>query len=391
MAACFGTNVGELLRSLGITATPNPDLLSQQAGSIDNGRENLDVLAAVSRNRAFVEELSRVAGGLIAKYGASRLRSPQPYYNRLSGKMQAYPPISSGSTLGTADMYRSIVQTLGILVLNRVIDTEYELKVSPIDPVTGEYCLPNSEDSKLEEALGLPTAGILQLSKRVNNVNRRGFTFTGVDLEVSAAFGNNIVDVKGMSGFSWSDHKDKNSDRRLTESQPTQHTDGARTIAGSIIFPMFDEDPIRSFIPMEFFHGNSPIADTNVIGNGTEMAPTEVPPFDLSLVLSNEYGAISAMVMYGVTITDSGGSIMMRQLENEYVIQYKALGYDSWRPVDGGTERNVNPFRSGFQSTVMLERRRRYIIMGEQLGGDGFESRYQSVMTDISKSFNDLK
>lgn len=387
--ACFGNTVGEILEVAGIQVSPPRDLLNPNDGEILLGNPELDTLAGISRNQRYVRELTREVGKLISLRGAASLKGVRSYYNPRSGQYQPYPTFNDIGTLEVKDQFLRVAEALGVLAFNKVVTNASELNVPLIDRFTGDYCLPQDEEIEvaISRELGIPATGLFTVSQRFNNVNNFGFTFTGVDLDASAAFGSIITEVKGLQTVSWSSHRDKNSDRRTYEQKPTGHSRGSQTIAGSMVFTLFNEDPIRAMTPIEFFHGNTPIVGPEGLSNFDEMDPTDVPRFDLAIILQNEYGAQASMVIYGIDITDNGGSISMRQLENEVVIQYKALGIDPLKPVDTGTDREINIFGVGTKGAALFERRRRNLLLGDLAGGGNFEDVYTSTMDRVMEEF----
>src|SRR5690606_9531130 len=120
----------------------------------------------------------------------------------------------------------------------------------------------------------------------------------------TAIFGNKVVPVKGLVALSWSTHKDKNPDRRLNDSTPKRRSRGTASVAGTLIFNLFDEDPMRAISPNEFFHGHLAIGDSSGFSTFNETASVDLPPFDLMITFSNEYGSTSAMTIFGIDITD---------------------------------------------------------------------------------------
>jgi len=386
---CFGDIVEDILAAAGIKVLPPRDLLNPESGQIIRGRPQSDTLAGISRNPVYVREIIRETGRLLNRSNKAALKGTQKFYNKESGQYQPYPPFRQLGQLGTAAQFTTIAETLALLVFNKVIAPASKLNVPLIDKFTGEYCLPEEEEAEvaLSHALGIPTTGLFTLSQRFNNINRFGFTFTGVDLTAFAVFGSLVTEVKGLTMISWSSHRDKHSNRRTFERKPTSHARGAQTIAGSMVFTLFDEDPIRAMTPIEFFHGNNPITGPGGISEFNEMDPTEVPRFDIAISLTNEYGAISTMIIFGIDITDSGGAISMRQLENEIVIQFKALGLDPIKPVDVGNDRVVNMLGVGTKGAELFDRRRRNLLLGDLAAGNDFEEVYKNSMEKITDLF----
>jgi len=386
MAKVGGNTVKSILDITGYKVTIPSDI-TKDTGSIKQVSKDLDALAAVSRNKAYVEQLRIEVGTYMAKLNNASFRSPKKYYNKLTGKYQAFKPTTITNTLGTASSYMELAQSIAYLVQYKVIGINTKFNVKPINLYTGKFA--EKEDAvvkrEISELLGFPAAsGLITVSKRINDVNKFGYTYTAVDITANAAFGNIITEVKGLNAVSWSIHQDKNSDRRSHEDKPTQFTKGAKTYAGTLIFSLFNEDPARSFTPIEFFHGNSPIAPASGMTSFHEMDATELPAFDLILMFNNEYGASSSMMLWGVEFTDTGGSITTRQGENEVSFQYKCIGMDPITPVRKGTNGQINPWEPTAAGMARFEQSRQLQLMSS-MAGQNFEQMYKNSINSVYK------
>lgn len=386
-----GNKVGEILEIAGITPSsfggsgPVTNVTRQLPG-YQVGAKRLADLGPVTRNAAYVEQVKREAGRLMARLSAAQARNVNKYYNKRTGEFQPFPPQSVTDSLGTANIFINAAQQLALLVSQSIISEDTILNVQTIDLNTGNFSVADSQKLKNEIStiLGYPASGVVRLANRLNDINKFGATYTSVDIKAFAVFGNNtVVEVKGLTAVSWSRHKDKNSDRRSFESAPKQYTPGAKSYAGTLIFAMFNEDPIRAMSPLEFFHGNAPIAPANGLTAYEEMDATEYPSFDLAIIFSNEYGSSSTMNIWGVTITDDGGAVSTRQLENEISVQYKAVKVDPIVPVKRGPEGEINFFEPTFQGAELFEKKRRIALMNDY-AGQNFEEMYLSTIDDIS-------
>jgi len=400
MANCTGETVQQIIDIAGFEVDPPDDIASVSFNSGtgqpnkgilrkrpagDPNAADLHLLGIISRNQRYVEELRRKAGELIKRYQTANLRTPQQYYNRRTGKYQPFEPFSNRSPIDNTGIFLQLAWSLAVLVFNKAISPDTKLGVRPVDRNNGEFCTPDEVLAKniLAQELGFPSAGYLTLSSRATNVNRFGFTYTGVDLQANAVFGNLVTEAKGLNAVSWSIHADKNPDRRLHEKRPKAFTKGAETIAGTLIFTMFDEDPIRAITPNEFFHGHIPIANETGFTGFNENLATEVPAFDLFITLTNEYGATSAMTIWGVDITDAGGLISMRQLENEIAVQYKAMAMDPLKQVAPGPEGEIDFLTTEGQE--LFKKKRRFALM-QEVASENFEEMYNITMDTIFKN-----
>ena len=390
---CKGSTVSEILEIAGYDIDPPTNIESVEftsSGPTDGSYNksatspDLQFLGAVGKNPRYLNELRIKIGGISSKWIKSKLRVPRQSYNPKTGKYQSFPPISSSTTTGNTEVFLNFADILAALVFNRVIPKGRDLGVRPIDPYTGEFCSDDEVSAKaiVASELGFPNIGNITLATRKTNVNRFGYTFTAVDMEVSAVFGDKVTEVKGLNTLSWSIHADKNADRRLHERTANTRTMGGQTIAGTLIFTMFDEDPVRAMSPIQFFHGHMPIADSSGMSGFNENLPTEIPSFDLFITLTNEYGATSSMVIWGVDITDSGGMLSMRQLENEIAVQYVGMSMEPLKQVEPGPDGNIDFLTSeGIES---FQKKRRF-AMYKDIASENFEEMYERTMDNIVK------
>lgn len=384
-----GNKVKDILEIAGVEAVPTANLTRSIPQIKSGGSPRLKDIGPVTRNKEYVEQIRREVGKYTATLNSAQQKNINRYYNKRTGVFQPFPPQTITDSLGTKDIFINAAKQLAILVSNGVLNLETILNVQEIDLDTGEFAQSDGERLKQEisNTLGFPSNGVVKLATRINDVNKFGATYTSVDIHAFAVFGNNtVVEVKGLTAISWSRHKDKNSDRRSFESAPKRYTPGAKSYAGTLIFALFNEDPMRAISPLEFFHGNDPIAPSSGLTAYEEMDSTDMPGFDLCIVFTNEYGSSSAMNIWGMTFTDDGGSVSTRQLENEVSFQYKATKVDPIVPVKKGPEGEVNFFEPTFQGTALFEKKRR-IALTNDYAGQNFEAMYNSSIDDIAKKF----
>jgi hypothetical protein len=118
-----------------------------------------------------------------------------------------------------------------------------------------------------------------------------------------------------LQTLSYSIHRENSPVRILGHTNAAGFVKGPRTIAGSLIFTVFDE---YTFYRLEKYQkaipqGIYPIADM-------------LPPFDVVISFSNEYGVFSKMAIYGITIIDEGQTMSVDDLITEQTYTYMARG-----------------------------------------------------------------
>lgn len=127
-----------------------------------------------------------------------------------------------------------------------------------------------------------------------------------------------IINLGELQTISYSIHRENTPIRILGRVNPKSFIKGSRTIAGSLIFTVFNEYAfyrIRKYRELlgrqnGFF---APLADM-------------LPPFDIIITFSNEYGQMSKMKILGVTIVDEGQTISIDDLIVEQTYTFMARG-----------------------------------------------------------------
>jgi len=383
--SCGLNTIKDILAVAGLKIdNSNISASSTESYEIKNTAQNIAVLGAVVRNRSYIETLRKEASKYLSAVSNASLRNTKTYYNRLTGKYQNYLPSSKSGSLGNKDLFIEVAQQLANLVANRVVSDNTKLDVFPIDTETGEKC---QEDDgllkqQLSEILQLPMSGTIMRGDRPNQVDKFGYTYTSVDIDAWAIFGTTAVQVKGLTGISWSRHKDKNPDRTTYTPTAAKRTHGAKTYAGSMIFALFDEDPIRAISPSKYFDGHSPIVPSSGITNYGEVDSLDMPGFDMEITFTNEYGSVSIMHIWGVDFTDDGGSITTRQNEQEVVYKYEASRIDPIKPTERDDDGIVGGLTGSYAKEESFFARRRAVLIGEAMGAN-FEDMYQDTIKGI--------
>ena len=95
----------------------------------------------------------------------------------------------------------------------------------------------------------------------------------------------------------------------------------SRTIAGSIVFIVFDRSPLWDVIK-EINYVRNPSDRT------TSPLPDQLPPLDLILMFHNEYGHTSLVRLYGVEFIDEGQVYSINDLYSECTMSYVARDMD---------------------------------------------------------------
>lgn len=142
------------------------------------------------------------------------------------------------------------------------------------------------------------------------------------------------ITLGDVQTITWSTFREKKPVRTFGRVNPKARTRGQRTIAGSLIFTVFDRASL-----WELLQAHSALANTGVRTQGGVYPSTEgvlvdqLPPFDISIIASNEIGDNSAMVLYGIEIHSEGTTLSIQDMLTENVMQFTAADIDVLRPL----------------------------------------------------------
>lgn len=161
------------------------------------------------------------------------------------------------------------------------------------------------------------------------NYTLQNISFSGADAVVTIVLPNigpdssstntgDVIELGELQTLSYSIHRENSPIRTLGHVNPRGFIKGGRTIAGSLIFAVFNEyafyriKKYRELLSRRngFF---APLADM-------------LPPFDIVITLFNEYGQYAKMKIYGVTIIDEGQTLSIDDLFIEQTYTFMARG-----------------------------------------------------------------
>lgn len=152
-------------------------------------------------------------------------------------------------------------------------------------------------------------------------------SYSGTDISAQIVLPNEEkpLHLGELQTISYSIHRENKPVRVLGKVNPKGFVKGPRTIAGSLIFTVFDT---YAFYRLEQYkhlvYGTS--AQYGLATNPMFPLADMLPPFDIVLTFSNEYGKFSRMKILGVTIVDEGGTMSIDDLITEQVYTYMASG-----------------------------------------------------------------
>ena len=142
-------------------------------------------------------------------------------------------------------------------------------------------------------------------------------SYSGCDIVVTASLppsenNESTYFVLGsLQTLSISTHQDKRPVRSLGNMNAKDYVMGQRTIAGSLVFAVFDR------------HFADKIMKAVEVG-----MPDEIPALDLTINFANEYGRTSVMRVLGVKLINEGQVMSINDLYTENTYQFVALGME---------------------------------------------------------------
>ena len=151
----------------------------------------------------------------------------------------------------------------------------------------------------------------------------------GVDGKINST--GDVIELGELQTVSYSIHRENSPIRTLGHSNVRGFVKGSRTIAGSLIFTVFNEYAFYKIKQYRLYLGDqkgffAPLADM-------------LPPFDLVFSFFNEYGVASKMKIFGVTIVDEGQTMSIDDLITEQTYTYMARGIQPLVHVVGDKEK----------------------------------------------------
>lgn len=161
-----------------------------------------------------------------------------------------------------------------------------------------------------------------------NNIQRLESynSYSGCDMVATAQISSHselkdkVYTLGSIQTISISTHQDKRPVRSLGNINAKEYTMGQRTIAGSLVFAVFD----KHFADQMF---KDSIAAAS-IDTSTILLPDELPPFDITISYANEYGHASRMRLYGVRLINEGQVMSINDIYTENTYQFVATGLE---------------------------------------------------------------
>lgn len=168
-------------------------------------------------------------------------------------------------------------------------------------------------------------------SEGINNYNigtktqslwvKSNTSFSGCDINAIINLNGKLLQLGNLATLSYSIHREKQPVRTLGRIYPKAQVRGPLTIAGSLIFTVFDEHVLAQLRNVFDYEHNIPDLQKSLL-------PHQFPPFDIVVTFANEYGQQSFLRIYGVEIVDEGQTHSVNDMVSENMMQYVAKDID---------------------------------------------------------------
>ena len=178
-------------------------------------------------------------------------------------------------------------------------------------------------------------------------------SFSGVD--ITPVFqGKTIGSIQAIS---YSINREKAAIYTMGKASPRAFARGKRAIAGSLIFILFDKNPVLDhFSASRFSKDNDEGLFSDLTQQTGEISGNsnvdynqqtseawyvdQIPPFDVVIAAANEYGARSFMKIIGVELMNENSGFSIDDIVVEQQYTYIATDVLSWRS-EGGKSKDV--------------------------------------------------
>lgn len=192
-------------------------------------------------------------------------------------------------------------------------------------------------------------------------------SFSGADIRamiaMPAADGKEPIykELGNIQTLSYSLYREKFPVRAVGFVGEKGRTRGTRTIAGSLVFTVFDRHVLWDLMRQ---HPGDRAQNAVTPEGAADLAHTmadQLPPFDIVLHFANEYGYASELVLFGVEVNQEGQTMSIQDLITENVMQYTARhiaimrpgGFRATRLAPSGREKTFESIMRGKHSASM--------------------------------------
>lgn len=187
--------------------------------------------------------------------------------------------------------------------------------------------------------------GVSHTSKYTKTYTSYSGTDMVATMEVNLPLGNGkskrVLHVIGeLQTLSYSIHMEKMPVRSISSVNAKDYVEGPRTIAGSLVFAVFDRHIILNILNQA----------NNIANDALGTLMDELPPFNITISMTNEYGQKSRMAIYNVRIVDEGQVMSVNDVFTENTYQFVATDIDYLTP-DG--QESMGVLRGAIEQNIV--------------------------------------
>lgn len=208
-------------------------------------------------------------------------------------------------------------------------------------------------------------------------------SFSGADMVATCLMSFSDTETKKpyvvgeLQTITYSIHIDKRPVRSIGNVNAKAFVYGPRTIAGTLIFAVFDKHfAYRAF---------------EEIGASKDLSfaymADELPPFDIVVTFANEYGVKAKMVLYNVSLVNEGQVMSINDIYTENTYQFVATDIEYINDSDGFSTLPDNP-ESELSGTIFEDDNP---ISGEGLSGEVTDDPEEEKSSKISLNYEVLE
>lgn len=190
------------------------------------------------------------------------------------------------------------------------------------DPIDESAILPTTrlEFYDQKQRTSFSGADFLVLGYRAKAMNDLGRVVRNKEGAVAS---DAFVEFANIQTLSVSTTRDIAAERVLGTSWAKEYSRGARSVAGTLAFTMFDGD---SFAKLDGVREGTTWEDLRWY------SPDDIPEFNIVLTATNEYGHTISGILLGVVITNTGTTVGVQDVYTEQIASYVAR---RWMPFKG--------------------------------------------------------
>lgn len=171
-------------------------------------------------------------------------------------------------------------------------------------------------------------------SMKSSSVYQNTYTsFSGADIVATfTPRGGKPIVLGEIQTISYSTYRPTTPVYVLGMANPKGVVRGARTIAGSLIFTVFDRHVLaemKESIEESYTAEGLEWKDAGFKDSISNMKTDEIPPFDISISFMNEYGQSSKMTLYDVYVVSEGQTMSIEDMMTESTMQFIAMDIEN--------------------------------------------------------------